>query len=83
MCHMAPPVVKLEPVSGWIPGTSCKTRGHFALCFTCLARWFPDRPDDWVAGWLIRQSERAAALARPKKRAGRQLRFRIPEEMAA
>lgn len=78
ICANGRPVVQLEPRSGWIPGTSHKTRGYYALCFTCLARWFPDQSDEWVGDWLSRQAERSTALALPKSNQGRQLNL-IPE----
>lgn len=82
MCANGRPVVQLEPRAGWFPGTSWKTSGHYALCFTCLARWFPDQSDEWVGDWLSRQAERSTALALPKKERGHQL-ILIPEAICA
>ena len=65
MCHMEPPVVKLEARMAQYDGGR-RERRYYALCFTCLAGWFPDWPDARVAGWLIRQVERGQALAQRK-----------------
>lgn len=75
MCANARPVVQLEERNGWEPGTSKKVRGFYALCFTCLARWFPDRSDGWVADWLTRQAQQQARMAARKPQRYRQSRF--------
>jgi hypothetical protein len=75
ICANGRPAVQLEDRAGWLPGTSQKVHGRYALCFTCLAGWFPDWPDERVADWLVRQVEQSVALAQRKKKRGRQLRL--------
>ncbi len=67
--------MQLEDRAGWVPGTSQRVHGRYALCFTCLAGWFPDRPDAWVADWLVRQVELGVKMAARKKPQERQGEF--------
>ena len=62
LCHVNPPVVKLEMRKGWErgPGGARFTR-PYALCLACLGRWFPGQDLDWVMDWLLRQTERRVA----------------------
>lgn len=74
-CHVAPPVVRLHNVHGFLPGGPVAVVHRYALCFGCLCCWFPGWASDSVYDWLERQAEMAARV-RICQREGMQLKFK-------
>jgi hypothetical protein len=68
LCHVNPPVVKLELRHGRESGPWGQPFSRpYALCLACLTRWFPGRDQNWVLDWLMRQTERRIKWEQERK----------------